>query len=523
MKKIVSLGLSVVLFLLTMIPSAVATSVYKVTLDIDFIPNLIFSTYDVDLYLNDLELERLPHGKDYSGSFFVEEGSNTLYFYEHGSKSVNGSLKIEISGNTSISCRLSCYNNKIDIDKVRINEEPSEKIAQTQETDAPTQAPTATEVPTLDPTFTTEPTATPERATTETPTKTPIVTAEPTEEPTPQPVSFSDLDFQSMTDEELSSALIAIKAEQRARIKTKIVLDYSNVSIVVGKTQKLDAHIEELPPEEEKAPKLEWSSSDSKIATVTNGTVKAVAGGKATITCSATLTDGTNISQECEVNVIVLASSLSVDNKTVSINVDETIKPNYIIKPDTVSSKELVFASSDTEVATVDSTGTIKGEWPGKAKITANTTDGSNRTVSIDVKVTYYSYLKDSNGKQIFNAVCTNSSEVSNRMEGGSGDWYDRTADVDGVNLEVNSEGEYGRALIITVMDMMKTGKKETYYRVLNEVFIGDDLDKATRWVKNNLGKETTTKIGDTNIVLRLTVMKTPIMYLLDDEHLDWI
>ena len=55
MKKIVSLGLSVVLFLLTMIPSAVATSVYKVTLDIDFIPNLIFSTYDVDLYLNDLE------------------------------------------------------------------------------------------------------------------------------------------------------------------------------------------------------------------------------------------------------------------------------------------------------------------------------------------------------------------------------------------------------------------------------------------------------------------------------------
>ena len=192
-------------------------------------------------------------------------------------------------------------------------------------------------------------------------------------------------------------------------------------------------------------------------------------------------------------------------------------------KSDTATTKELVFSSSDKEVATVDASGVITAEWIGKAKITATTTDGSNKSYSIDVKVTYDAFMQDSNGKQIFNAVCSNSNSVTNRREGGDDEWFNRVADVDGLSFEVNSKGEYGRALVIEVMDMMKTGKKEVYFRVLDNVFIGDDLKTATNWVKNNLGREATKKIGDTNIVLRLTVMKTPIMYLVDDEYLDWI
>lgn len=524
--KRTALGLLVILLtMLVLCSAATASSVYKVTISIRFIGNFIFSKYDVDMYLNDLELERLPHGKDYQGSFYAEEGPNTLYFYEHGNKSVNGTLKFDVTGDTNITCRISCYNNKVDVDKVKITVDTASVTKALPEENINRETETVTEAHTQEPTEkpTQEPMVEPTQNITPVPTETP--TPEPTiaETPEPKPVKFSDINLQEMSDEELENAANAIKAEQRARIKTKIILDTTSLTLVMGKTQKIDAHFEELPPEEQKPPKLEWMSSDNKIATCTNGTIKAVSGGKATITCFAVLSNGTYISQDCSVDVHVLAKSLNADKKSIELKVNEKFTPSYTIKPDTVTSKSLVFSSSDNEVATVDAYGAITAEWVGTATITATTTDGSNKSCSIDVKVKYDAFMHGSNGKQIFNAVCSSSNNVTNRMEGGSGEWYDRMADVDGLSFEVNSEGENGRALVIQVMDMMKTGKKEVYFKVLDNVFIGDDLKTATKWVKSNLGKEATKKIGDTNIVLRLTVMKTPIMYLVDDEHLDWI
>ena len=387
-------------------------------------------------------------------------------------------------------------------------------------TDLPNAISTPTKEPTPEATMQVIPIPTPIITTAPTPTPTPTPVFIPTE--TPAPVTFADIDLQSMKDDELLSALEAIKEEQRSRINTRIVLDTNNISLAVGKTRKIEAQITDIPPEEVKAPKLKWSSSDNKIATCSNGVIKAVAPGKAIITCSITLGDGTYVFQDCEVQVIVLASSLTVEKKTISISIDEEYKPEYIVKPNTTTNKTLMFTSDDETIARVDSNGTITGVSQGNTKITATTTDGSKKSIVISVKVTFDAYMKKSSGRAIYNSVVFGEN-VENELQYGDSDWYVRESYVNSFSFEVDSIGKDGNVCIITLMDTMRTGKKELFYKVLENVFSGDDLDKATKWVKKNLGKEASTKIGDANILLRLTVAKYPILNIVDDEHLDWV
>lgn len=125
-------------------------------------------------------------------------------------------------------------------------------------------------------------------------------------------------------------------------------------------------------------------------------------------------------------------------------------------------------------------------------------------------------------GKDVFNAVIEGE-KLWKTQDFGDDDWYIWDADIDGISFEVDSAGKNGRVLCIQVMDMMRTGNTDIYYKLLKVMFEGEDLSTATAWVKNNIGKEASTKIGDANLVLKLTVMNYPILYVLDDEHLDWI
>ena len=201
-------------------------------------------------------------------------------------------------------------------------------------------------------------------------------------------VQFSDVDLHSMSDEELEEAAAAIRAEKRSRIKTKIVLDHASITLLAGKTQKLTAQIKNLPKEETKTPKFTWSSCDNRIATVSNGTVKGVAEGKTTVICSAILSDGTEITAECKVQINIPVQSVSAEVKSISLRVGERVKVKFIIAPDNASVQKLSLSSSDDTVATITRSGNITGKKPGTAIITAMATDGSEKKATISVKVT---------------------------------------------------------------------------------------------------------------------------------------
>lgn len=203
---------------------------------------------------------------------------------------------------------------------------------------------------------------------------------------TPEPNSgLFSIGLSDMTDDQLAEAAESIKGEQKARIKTKIVLSVNDVMLAKGKSQKITAEIVDLP-EGEKAPKFVWNTSDKKIVTCSNGMIKGVSVGSALITCSCTLADGTEISGECKVQVIVPANSLTAQNYYwLEIGTSEQIA--YKIKPDNATMQTLSFTSSDEQVVTVDASGMLTAVGEGEAEVLVSTTDGSNKSVTVKVYV----------------------------------------------------------------------------------------------------------------------------------------
>ena len=195
------------------------------------------------------------------------------------------------------------------------------------------------------------------------------------------------LDLLTATDEELAEAAALIAAEQRARIKTTITLDQTEVTVNKGKQVKLKATVEGLP-EGAQQPKLVWATSDKAVATVQSGNVTAAGAGDAVITCTITLEDGMSISAECQVTVIVPVSSVTLEKKTVSLGVGETFAPEFKVQPKTATVQTLAYTSSDEAVATVDAQGVITAVGPGKCTITATSTDGTEKSVAANVRVT---------------------------------------------------------------------------------------------------------------------------------------
>lgn len=82
------------------------------------------------------------------------------------------------------------------------------------------------------------------------------------------------------------------------------------------------------------------------------------------------------------------ASSIKADKTAISVPVSSTTKIGYTIKPSVVYNKKVIFRSSNTKIATVSSTGVVKGISCGKVIITVITADGSKKSAKITVTVT---------------------------------------------------------------------------------------------------------------------------------------
>ena len=235
-------------------------------------------------------------------------------------------------------------------------------------------------------------------------------------------VTFSDIDLHTMSDEQLEEAATAIKEEQRSRIKTKILFDTSEIVLNIGKSATIGTSIVELP-EGEKKPKLTWKSSDKSIATCNNGQVRAIKNGIATITCSATLSDGTPLYEECKVQVNIPISSIVADQKTIEIKGGYSSTPTFTIKPEDASIKELSFESSDPEIAVVDETGMIEGVGNGTTTITAKAVDGSGKSAKINVKVVDHRISIETAKKVVLTAI---GNDMSIDIFAADGNSYDK-------------------------------------------------------------------------------------------------
>lgn len=91
---------------------------------------------------------------------------------------------------------------------------------------------------------------------------------------------------------------------------------------------------------------------------------------------------------EIQQGTIKLVSSLSLSTNSITLtSVNETKTIDYTITPSDATNKTLNWTSSNTSIATVDSSGTVKAISSGSATITAKTTDGTNKSATCSVTV----------------------------------------------------------------------------------------------------------------------------------------
>lgn len=186
----------------------------------------------------------------------------------------------------------------------------------------------------------------------------------------------------------LSVFSVSLTAFAATKKVTKVTISKTSATVYTTKTLALTAKVS---PSNASNKKVKWSTSDKKVATVdSNGVVKGVKAGKATITVKAA--DGSGKTATCKVTVkkFVKISSLKMNSASKALDIGKTVTLKAAVSPSNASITTYKWTSSNKKVATVDSNGVVKGVKAGTATITATSTDGSNKKTTCKVTVSRF-------------------------------------------------------------------------------------------------------------------------------------
>lgn len=177
-----------------------------------------------------------------------------------------------------------------------------------------------------------------------------------------------------------------------------LAFEQAEYAVLTGKTVKLKPVAQGIKGKLS----YDWASSDENVGTIMKGTFKGLSAGSATITCVATDKEGKSYTAQCVVKVHKPVDRISVAESVVEVAQSDiwairdaseelraafTHKPTITIEPQDASIQKLEWASSKPNIVAVDEEGNITGVNVGKAVVTGKATDGSGKTVKIQVTV----------------------------------------------------------------------------------------------------------------------------------------
>ncbi len=189
----------------------------------------------------------------------------------------------------------------------------------------------------------------------------------------------------TITGKAIGTATITVKAKdgsgKKATCKVKVAgiqLSKKELSLQKGQTHTLKATVvgSNKP--------VRWTTSDKKVATVSNGKVTAKGVGTAVITASTT--DGL----KATVKIVVKQNKvekIQLSAKSITLLPKQTKQLKATVLPSTAQNKAVSYSSSNKRVATVSATGKITAKAPGITTITVKAKDGSGKVATCKVKV----------------------------------------------------------------------------------------------------------------------------------------
>lgn len=178
-------------------------------------------------------------------------------------------------------------------------------------------------------------------------------------------------------------------AASAASVESVTISMLSEPMFYPGERTVLKALIE---PETENSPKIEWSSSDESVAQVDgDGLVKFISEGEATITASVQNGPAASV----DVTVLKRAIAVVIEERDIRLKQGEklTLTPHAL--PEDASLYGLKWTCSDPNVLSVDENGNVIAIYNGRAKVTAELSNGVKTEVEIFVYRFEFDLLAD--------------------------------------------------------------------------------------------------------------------------------
>lgn len=160
----------------------------------------------------------------------------------------------------------------------------------------------------------------------------------------------------------------------------QIVASETNIEMVVGDSRTVDISAE---PAKAVLSKLTWSSSNTNIVTVEDGTVRALSAGTAVVTVKTE--NGVSKSFNITVKDKEI-TAISLDKASTKIKVGSTVQIEADVTPVDAPTGGLKWSSSDNDVATVNSDGYVTGVSKGVANIICKSSNDIEASCTVTVE-----------------------------------------------------------------------------------------------------------------------------------------
>lgn len=93
----------------------ISDPLYEVQIEVNCLSNLMFSRYDIDVYVGLNKLGSIEHGGEATYQVELEKGIHTLRIQNQEDDSVDGEYEFELPGTSTIRCNVSCSSDQVEI------------------------------------------------------------------------------------------------------------------------------------------------------------------------------------------------------------------------------------------------------------------------------------------------------------------------------------------------------------------------------------------------------------------------
>ena len=198
---------------------------------------------------------------------------------------------------------------------------------------------------------------------------------------------FNGLEQTGIASPEFQAFLFSDNAKAKPVSVSSIKFSSQSQSTVVGKTLDI-AELATVLPENATEQGLDYAIDNEGLASIDeNGILNAKARGSVIVTVTSKENVDKPKSATLKVKINQPVTSLALAESEFNVGNGSTYTVEYVIGPEEADDKSVTWSSENPEIATVSSSGSVKGVDTGTTTITCTANDGSGLSASSKVTV----------------------------------------------------------------------------------------------------------------------------------------